>query len=317
MKRRRTGWAILGILSLAVAVHGQVAMAERTYIGTKWCIGCHRHKHEGIVKKYVDSPMAKTMAEAKDDNVKGDFAKAPIKRADVAYVLAAGEHQQAYLDKDMKVLPAKWIVKDKKWVDTPAVDATKNCVGCHMTAYDHKAETYKALGIGCEMCHGPGSAHKAASAVADRKKNIVIPNEIDKKASAMICGQCHSAGKSKDGAVPWAAGYRPGDNLNAFFNHAEVKGPGANQQYTDLVKTKHYGKGVVCETCHDPHGETGHPAQLKASINDTCLKCHKAKVGDIPTHAAKQKVTAPAGATCATCHMPEGRHLFDKSVVKK
>ena len=316
------GWAVAAMSMVAVALHAAVPEGAK-YSGTRLCVACHRAKHKEIVTAYIKSPMANALIEVNDDNeekvteyLKGDFKTAPFKQDDVAFILASGVHQQAYLDKDMKVLPAKWLVAEKKWVETPAVDATKECLYCHSTGFVAADKKYKTAGVGCEMCHGPGSVH--ISSPADKKLDTVArPAEMDPKAAAAICGQCHSKGRSTDGATAFPQGFLPGGDFNKFFKHDEVKGPGLNQQYTDLINTKHYEKGVVCNTCHDPHGETGNVAQLRKPITELCLDCHKAKIVDIPTHTKAKEVTPPADATCASCHMPENRHLFDKTAVKK
>lgn len=68
------------------------------------------------------------------------------------------------------------------------------CLVCHVTAYkeadERKARTYKAEdGVGCESCHGPGSAYKSIPIMREREKSIengmVIPNEE-------TCLTCHN-----------------------------------------------------------------------------------------------------------------------------
>lgn len=321
-KSRLFGWGLAGVLALTLAVHAGKAPDDAKYIGSGRCKMCHGNRNKDITTRFFESTMCNAMKDVAEDAaaIKADFAGAPFKREQVAYTLSSGKYQQAYLDKDFKVLPAKWIVADKKWVPTPAVDGAKECVGCHMTNYDVKAGTFKALGVGCESCHGPGSAHMKAGG-DDKKQVITDPKDLmatleGKQASAMICGQCHSRGRSTDGTTAFPQGYRPQDDLNKSFKHDEVKGAAQNQQLNELMGSKHWKRGVVCATCHDPHGETGNPFQLRKPITDMCLTCHARRIVDIPTHTADKKVTAPAGATCATCHMPEGQHLFTKEAVK-
>jgi predicted CXXCH cytochrome family protein len=131
----------------------------------------------------------------------------------------------------------------------------------------------------------------------------------------MVCGQCHSRGRAKGGATAFCVGFQPGGDLEAAFDDAKPQAAGRNQQYSDLRQSpKHWDAGVVCEKCHDPHGDTDQPYQLRLSIDDTCLQCHKDKVKSLEEHVKDKGKTAPAGATCATCHMPGGRHLFDKTL---
>jgi predicted CXXCH cytochrome family protein len=155
-----------------------------------------------------------------------------------------------------------------------------------------------------------------------KKDDILDPGDLkDAHVRAYICGQCHSKGMSKDGATPWPHDFRPGDDLTAAFNHDTVNGPGQNQQLNDLMGSEHWKNNVVCETCHDPHGDTGNPDQLLKPVIELCLSCHskpdnKSNVVDMATHMAKVGRKPPADATCASCHMPGGRHLFSKEAAK-
>jgi hypothetical protein len=64
-------------------------------------------------------------------------------------------------------------------------DKNAKCLGCHVT--DVKAAADE--GVGCEACHGPGSAYKKMSVMKDRQKSIengmVVPNEE-------TCKRCHN-----------------------------------------------------------------------------------------------------------------------------
>ncbi len=68
------------------------------------------------------------------------------------------------------------------------------CLVCHVTAFsapaERKARTYKIEdGVGCESCHGPGSAYKLIPIMQDREKSIanglLIPDEA-------TCVRCHN-----------------------------------------------------------------------------------------------------------------------------
>ena len=122
----------------------------------------------------------------------------------------------------------------------------------------------------------------------------------------MVCGQCHSFGKDPSGKYAFPVNFRSGDDLIQVFVDAKPVGPGPNQQYSEFIQSKHYKIGNTCETCHDPHGVGGLPSKLKKPVNDLCLGCHAGKVKDLASHAPN----APAGATCVTCHMPDGSHRF-------
>ncbi len=300
---------------LAVAAHSQVEGAD--YVGNQLCVVCHKAKHKSIVEGYLTTAHNKAMQVASDDTIVADFTAAPFTKDKVAYVLGKGRHKQSYLDQELQVLPGTWSVDDKKWSAHEAVDGATECVGCHVTGYKPEDKSWKSIGVTCESCHGPGSIHKTAK-TADRSTTIVRPQELDAARQGMICGRCHSKGRSIDGKYAWAHDFRPGQDLAASFTDAKPTEPGPNQQFSELMQSpKHWAAGVVCEKCHDPHGETGLQYQLRMPINETCLQCHKEKIVDLPTHTKDKGVTAPADATCATCHMPDGQHTFDKTVAAK
>lgn len=309
----RTCGLLAGSALLVVAAHGQIAGAK--YTKTAICSMCHRNLQPELVSGYPQTRHAQAMAVAGGENIVADFANAPFQRDRVAYVLGNGRAQQAYLDADLKVLPGKWSTADKAWLPFESVDGGVQCVGCHSTGYDPETRKWKELGVGCEMCHGPGSKHLGAVGNDQKQETIVRPAELTPQRQAMVCGRCHSQGKSQDGVHPYAVDFLPGEDLDAKFVQAEPTGPGLNQQFTDLERSpKHYENGVVCTTCHDPHGDTDQPHQLRAPLTELCLTCHAAAVKSLDEHTKAKGATAPDGATCATCHMPEGRHLFDKTV---
>ncbi len=69
------------------------------------------------------------------------------------------------------------------------------CLECHVTAFnaggykigDANAANFE--GVGCESCHGPGSAYKKLSIMKDKKKSmengLIEPDEA-------LCKKCHN-----------------------------------------------------------------------------------------------------------------------------
>lgn len=315
---KRTRWVTpVAALFLAVFAGHSAVVAGAEYKGSRLCLVCHKKTNPDLVAHYPDTPHAKALLPAEGDNVVADFANAPFPREQAAYVLGSGRNQQAYLDKDFKVLPGRWLVADKKWVEEPVVDGRTECVGCHVTNYNPEGtkpeEMWTQTGVGCEMCHGPASKHISASA-AERGNTIVKPRELTPDRQMMNCGQCHSRGRDTTGKYAFPIDYLPGEDLGTYFVDAKPQTAGQNQQYSDLRQSpKHFENGVTCEKCHEPHGNSDQPHQLRLSVNETCTQCH-ADNKDIAAHAAAKGATVPDGATCATCHMPEGRHLFDSTL---
>lgn len=156
------------------------------------------------------------------------------------------------------------------------------------------------MNIGCESCHGPGSAHVLGG--GDPSK-IINPEKVDAQLANDICGRCHVEPKSvPNGTFSWPfndqtmTDWYPGigQPLADFMEddsplwpdgkHAKVTRP-----YRDFYKSPKPTFAfhmVRCYECHDPH-ERVQDAQIVASIddggvtiptevdNDTlCLACH-------------------------------------------
>ena len=180
------------------------------------------------------------------------------------------------------------------------------------------------INMGCETCHGAGSAHMKAE--SDRAAYIVSPNKLAAERESVICGQCHSRpqGHLKNDQ-PVNAEWKmmpPGTSRNAFLNQYTTREDAAaknywadglhskahHQQYTDFVKSPMYRNGnqlAACSDCHDPHGEAKFAHQMKAdgNSNAACTSCHKDKANMKKHVLAKTKCTvAPGKITCSSCH---------------
>jgi hypothetical protein len=220
----------------------------------------------------------------------------------------------------------------------------KNCMSCHAVGVRIDPTTYAArtvqdryygdfdydgdglaeeLNVGCETCHGPGSAHWEQGG---QGKHIVSLNLLTPEREAMVCGQCHSrpAGKFGTDSPVDAQGRMmvAGTSRNDFLkNHAgggtpakldaaaaDLWGDGAvnesgldhskahHQQYTDFIKSRLYKNAeelMTCSSCHDPHKKTSTPdgtaiaRQLRKSPNDNaqlCGGCHSADPTALEAH---------------------------------
>jgi hypothetical protein len=98
-------------------------------------------------------------------------------------------HSRAYTE--LASDKAKEIAAEKGVGDPQTAAA---CLKCHVTGHDapadRKAKTYKAEdGVGCESCHGPGSAYKAMAVMRDHQKSVdagmLVPDEN-------TCKSCHN-----------------------------------------------------------------------------------------------------------------------------
>ncbi len=64
------------------------------------------------------------------------------------------------------------------------------CDGCHSVNYDIATKTVSEWNVGCEKCHGPGSAHVARPV----RDTILNPGRFDYVHANDACIQCHSQG---------------------------------------------------------------------------------------------------------------------------
>jgi Tfp pilus assembly protein PilF len=211
------------------------------------------------------------------------------------------------------------------------------CADCHSTDvrknYDAAANsfhtTFKEIAVGCEACHGPGSAHIdwTRSKPADAAKGLTVA--LTERAGASwtidrssgnavrntprahdteigVCAQCHSRRSQI------ADGYRAGLPFLDFYRPALLSSPlyFADGQQRDEVyiwgsflQSRMYHAGVTCSDCHEPHGQ-----KLRAAGNALCSTCHLASKYDAPVHH-HHAGTGP-GTQCVDCHMPERTYML-------
>jgi len=169
--------------------------------------------------------------------------------------------------------------------------------------WDNLVTNYPALSqfatIGCENCHGAGSSHALGG--GDTSK-------IEISYDAGMCGNCHGEPWRHSKFQQWEnslhsesvfEGRVVADSLRNSYSDCNRCHDG--QSYVDYTKsrkgplnlTKADQKMLVCQTCHDPHGNnnqyqlrTTPPGQeiLANGTNysftgtgKTCLNCHKAR----------------------------------------
>lgn len=315
--RKRSLIAASALALITVLLLCFAASAKRTskYVGSSECATCHEDSHPAITAAHAKTKhqLAMTDAVKKPAAVVAVFdADSPFKKSDVRYVLGTGTVYQDYLDKDLKLLPGRWLVKERKWTKIEQVDAVTQCVGCHVTNFEPVARTWTELGVGCEACHGPGAAHSESM----EAKDIINLKKLDPAKQNMVCGQCHSQATDASGKYAFSPRFVPGQNLGEFLKLKESCDDAPNSQYNTFLTSKHASTGSTCVTCHDSHGDKAKAAhQLRAPINTGCLGCHNVQIGqtkavvDLKTHAPD----AGADDTCATCHMPGGSHAFKKA----
>jgi hypothetical protein len=205
---------------------------------------------------------------------------------------------------------------------------SKNCIGCHLTGIRSVGKTaqgewllrpYPALSveadnpayfdydgdgkpdlmnIGCEMCHGPGSAHVLTDGNPGK---IVNPAKMTADQANEVCGRCHNRVRSVPGKIfgfayhddsdtEWRPGKEP---LAAYTVDNNSNWPDGetsyehNQHYSEMQRSGH--AKLRCSDCHDPHAQVNAPQivtqrsegglvmSTRHENNTLCLSCHATK----------------------------------------
>lgn len=316
---------------------------EASYVGSPSCQRCHAATYE----RWSKTRMANVIIDPKvrPDVVLPDFSRpdplVTFKPDDIAFVYGS-KWKQRYFTKrgdDYFPLPAQWDVTNRTWrpyfvqpntdwwvphypADNMQRPTGPLCDGCHSVNYNVKAKVVTEWNVGCEKCHGPGSAHIASPSAT----NIVNPAKLDFVRANDTCIQCHSQGQPLNNPIEgryfdWPVGFQQGAQLKDFwqleehklgettFTHfADGTGHKNRMQGNDFVQSVMYRRGVTCSSCHDSHG-TANDALLIKPSRDLCLTCHNTASPNGPHAASLEDHThharGSAGSDCVACHMPK------------
>jgi predicted CXXCH cytochrome family protein len=213
------------------------------------------------------------------------------------------------------------------------------CAECHSTGVaknynpktDRFATTWKEISVGCEACHGQGSAHVAWAkswsllgkddaamgllARFDERSDVAWTRDAETglpqrstapprlRKEVEMCGRCHA----RRGIVSEA--FVPGKPLSDS-HHVSLISRGLYQadgqmldevyNYGSFKQSKMFAAGVTCSDCHDPHS-----AKLKAKGDQVCLQCHAGSY-ETAAHTHHEGKDAPG---CVACHMPARKFM--------
>ena len=212
------------------------------------------------------------------------------------------------------------------------------CAECHSTDlrknYDAAANSYhttwKDLSVGCEACHGAGSAHLAWAhqpAAARAAGDGLLAHFDDRKGYSWIldpatgnshrspprtnsyeleaCGRCHAR------AAKIAEDWRPDTPLEdthrvTLLEEGMYTADGQMQaevyNYGSFLQSRMFAAGVTCSDCHDPHS-----GQLRVKDQEVCTLCHAASKYAVTAHHHHKEQSAES--RCPACHMPERTYM--------
>lgn len=288
---------------------------------------------EGADGKPADFEVKWTFGVAPLQQYLVEFDRGRLQALDVAWDARAKEHggQRWYLlHPDERIRPGDPL----HWTG-PSFEWNHMCAECHSTDvkknFDVESMRYATSasehGVGCEGCHGPGSAHlEWAARGADPKVAgsgfahtlakpgvfVLQPGEkngkrvdVAKGSEIETCARCHSRRTTTD------EDYAHGKPLLDTHRLALLDDPlyFADGQIRDEVfehgsflQSRMHRMGVVCSDCHDAHR-----GGLRADGNALCARCHDAQHYDQPSH--HHHAAGSKGAQCVECHMPERTYM--------
>jgi predicted CXXCH cytochrome family protein len=339
-------------LFLVAALAAAAQQPKAHFVGSQSCKHCHEAQSAG----WKQTRMANVVRDPKEhpEAVLGDFAHDnPVRTFgldQVAFVYGSRWKQRYFTKRgdDYFPLPAQWDIKKGRWLPyhveagtdwwVPFYGPTNfdrptgpTCDGCHSVNYNIETKQVTEWNVGCEKCHGPGSAHVEHPT----RQNIVNPETLDHVRANDTCMQCHSQGRPLKDPIngkhyDWPVGFLPGDRLADYWQLEETK-PGTTNfyQYADLTSHKNrmqgndfvqanmYHRQIRCFDCHQVHSNAN-TANLAMSGNTLCLSCHNKQnlaglhgtVSEHTHHAA-----GGTGSQCVACHMPKIEQTIKDSYV--
>ena len=237
----------------------------------------------------------------------------------------------------LQVLPLAYDVNKQEWYDTTSsmvrhftdglTDAalpwrdsqlTFNtaCFNCHVSQlsknYDLKNDTYRttwrAPGINCESCHGPGAEHIRVCKAAPTNcpptdLKLTSMKRMTPLQSDETCATCHAK------AHPITTTWKPADR---FFDHFDLvtlehvdfypdgRDLGENYTYTLWLTSPCVQAGKLsCVHCHTSSGRYRFQGDR---TNASCLPCHQQRVDNATQHT--HHPAQSSGNQCIACHMP-------------
>ncbi|HYA81266.1 MAG TPA: multiheme c-type cytochrome [Methylocystis sp.] len=227
--------------------------------------------------------------------------------------------------------PLHWTGVDQNW--------NFQCAWCHTTNlnknFDAAANRFDTkwseIGVGCEACHGPGSAHldwargsetqragaplKGFAFSLDESHGVSWPMGDKGQAfrstprsthsEELVCAGCHSRraqfADDPQSVAHFFDAFRPA-LLETPLYHPDGQQREEVFEYGSFLQSKMHAAGVACSDCHDTHS-----GKLRAAGNEVCAQCHAPERFSQPAH--HHHAQGSTGAQCANCHMPATTYM--------
>ncbi|HYP07864.1 MAG TPA: tetratricopeptide repeat protein [Bryobacteraceae bacterium] len=256
----------------------------------------------------------------------------PVRR-EMSWFIGSGAKARSFLLSVKGFLfqsPIAWYTEDGKWDFAPGYVADDQpylarpvlpgCLQCHASRIQQKANTqngylsppFLEAGIGCERCHGPGSAH------IKNGRDIVNPAKLDSKRRDSVCEQCHLSGEVRvNRSGKRSAMFTPGEMFSDYVavfvrsgNKSGMKVTSHVENLADSACKMAAGDRLWCGSCHDPHGK---PAVSMRALwyRSKCLTCHEKGMTCKESTVRRQD----RADDCTSCHMPGTRVVDAEHVV--
>jgi len=290
-------------------------------IGGNFVEGSFEHKPSAVLYRITewDGQVFLTYERMDDPSVRGSQL--------LSYCIGSGRRGRSYLfsiDGFLYESPASYYSKDKRWDLSPGFESRReipfnrpieaSCLYCHAsqvkpiqdTENGYESPPFTQAGIGCEQCHGAGSAH------AQGLGPLINPAKLAPARRDSICGQCHLSGESRVNQPGKNLGmFGPGDLLSDYVLSFVYQGKlGQFSKAVSHVEAmaqsrckQRSGDNLSCLSCHDPHLA---PSSDEAAVyfREKCLACHL-KQGP----SASQREHYSENFDCRGCHMPKTSDL--------
>lgn len=194
-----------------------------------------------------------------------------------------------------------------------ALNANLNCIECHSTGFEKRfnaastryASRWAEMGVGCEACHGAGSAH-VTWATAGLRPGATQPSHKGFTSAANtgpeleLCARCHAHRASLTDPPSVRAPLMNSHVLTLleeglFWRDGQMRGEAFN--HASFLQSRMHAKGVSCGHCHEPHSQ-----RLRAVGDALCASCHERARFETPAH--HHHASESKGARCVSCHMP-------------